>query len=110
MISCSFFGTTSSHKIEARLREARRIKTIFQLVAISSNTNNFGLNNFVFMARSGESWRGLKSSQYARQRVGDEFSFNHDRARGLGSMGFECPSQLPNAPVNVIAEIFGEQP
>jgi len=105
-----FFASTTSCKIEKRLRDARRAKTVFRLVAISSNTNSFGLNNFVFMARTGEAWAGMKSAQYARQKVGNEFSFNHDRARGLGSMGFECPGQLPNAPAHVIEEIFGEQP
>jgi len=80
----------------------------FIIAAISSNTNSFGLNQFVFVAQTGEAWTGLANKIYCRHKQGDVLALPEDRGIGLSQHGFECPDQIPEpAPQNVVAEVWG---
>jgi len=78
----------------------------FIIMAISSNTNSFGLNQFVFVSRSGEAWIGLTSKLYCRHNQGDVITLPEDCAAELSRLGFECPYKLPDAPQEVIDEAW----
>ena len=80
--------------------------THFKLVAISSNTNSFGLNQYIFLAPSGEAWCGCKYKPCCNLKEGDFVTLPKDRAAGLSSLGFEVPMEMPNPPRNVIEEAF----
>jgi len=85
------------------------MKDSFKLVAISANTNSFGLNNYVFVSPTGESWRGLRARKYCRYEEGAFITLPENRADGLSRAGFECPGRRPNAPAKVLKEIFGTE-
>lgn len=80
--------------------------TQFKVAAVSSNTNSFGLNQFVFMSRDGEAWTGLKSKLYSREKEGDLVNLPENREVGLSRLGFECPMQIEYAPDAVVEEVF----
>lgn len=81
----------------------------FKVAAISSNTNSFGLNRFVFVARDGEAWAGHKAKQYAAFKQGQVVVLEAPVNRTLTERGFEIPERLsPDCPPDVVEEIWGK--
>lgn len=72
----------------------------FKVVAKSSNTNSFGLHQFVVVAPDGECYK-IHGSMYVNKGVGDLV----ERAGGV-FRGFEMPEKQENCPEPVLAEIF----
>jgi hypothetical protein len=80
----------------------------FKVAAISSNTNSFGLNRFVFVARDGEAWAGHKAKQYVSLQQGQVVLLETPFNRALTERGFEIPERLsPDCPPGVVKEIWG---
>jgi hypothetical protein len=77
----------------------------FKVVAISSNTNSFGLHNVVLMSKSGEAWQ-VYSSDFHLPTRGQVFDFPNQNIGELVSHGWECPTQLPKAPKEVVKEVW----
>ena len=78
------------------------------MAAISSNTNSFGLNRFVFVARDGEAWAGHKAKQYAREQEGQIVLLVAPFNVALAKQGYEIPERLsPDCPPAVLKEIWG---
>lgn len=69
--------------------------TNYTVVAVSSNTNSFGLHSILILSASGEGWELLKSSDLPK--AGDEFKF--ETLNGTLVLprfhSYECPRQLP---------------
>ena len=81
----------------------------FKMAAISSNTNSFGLNRFVFVARDGEAWAGHKGKQYASLKQGQIVLLKTPVNRTLAERGFEIPERLsPDCPSGAVEEIWGK--
>ena len=78
------------------------MKTIkeFKVVAKSSNTNSFGLHQFVVVAPDGECYK-IHGSMYVGKEVGDLVQKENG-----GFRGFEMPLKQDNCPEPVLAEIF----
>jgi len=81
--------------------------TNFKVAAVSSNTNAFGLHQFIFLAEDGTCWTACKNKQYARHKFGDIVPLGEDPGQTLSSMGYEIPQQKEQAPQGVIEEVFG---
>jgi hypothetical protein len=72
----------------------------FKVVAKSSNTNSFGLHQFVVMATDGEAYK-IHGSMYVKKDRGDIVP----RIDGA-FIGFEMPEKLDNAPEEVVKAVF----
>lgn len=89
--------------------QTRGIRKRFKVAAVSSNTNAFGLNRFLFVARDGETWAGHKAKQYARVKHGNVVELEAPFGRALTELGFEIPERVsPDCPPVVVQEIWGK--
>jgi hypothetical protein len=75
----------------------------FRVAAVSSNTNSFGLFQHVLVHESGEAWVG-HASQLNRKEKGSDIQL---ATNNFAEHGFEIPNRLPDAPAEVLSEIFG---
>lgn len=86
--------------------------TLFKVVAVSKNTNSFGLHGMVLIARTGEAWE-VGVNQLGVREVGhfvpDE-RINGARcvedSRKFHGFNYEIPRRLPDAPPNVVEEVW----
>ena len=78
------------------------MKTIkeFKVLAKSSNTNSFGLHQFVVLSTDGECYK-IHGSMYVNKDKGDIVQQTDGRF-----IGFEMPEKMPKAPEGVIKEVF----
>ena len=82
----------------------------FKIAAISSNTNSFGLNRFVFVAQDGEAWAGHRAKQYAPVKQGQVIRLETPINHSLIKLGFEIPERLePDCPPGAVEEIWGKR-
>jgi hypothetical protein len=90
----------------------------FKVASISSNPNSFGLYGHILVAEDGESWQvgrsrsGTSPKSWVQGEVIDAPLMN-DPVRHINSPAWqelhcEIPQRLPDAPPNVIAEIWGK--
>lgn len=86
----------------------------FKVATISSNTNSFGLNGVILMARDGEAWEAATycmGEGFALLK-GDIVNLPVDengrivRWVSLLQRTFEIPRQLPKAPAKVVREVW----
>ena len=86
----------------------------FRVIAVSENTNSFGLHQFIAVAKSGEAYKLHTGTIYKpkkgqditiRQTILDDGKITFNEVIG---MGIEMPEALPNAPKEVLEEIFAE--
>jgi hypothetical protein len=93
--------------------------TTFKVVAISSNRNSFGLRGMVLMAKNGVVYQ-VGTNDLNAKSVGDEVHVpcNWDGVDADGipqiehhfhQFGWEIPERLPDAPDNVIDEVWGDR-
>ena len=100
------FGPTAEHLewLRATLPKSKD----FTVIAVSSNTNSFGLKSILLLAEDGEGWEILKSPY-----GGDELPKQGDTVQGVGDRfncgTYECPRQLsthtPKKSREIIAEV-----
>ena len=86
----------------------------FRIVAISSNSNSFGLHGVVLVAEDGEAWEiGIslsyinnysKGSVIKQERTQNEFGITVSKQ--FVGVSYEIPRELQTAPKDVVAEIF----
>jgi len=90
-------------------------KTPFIVAAVSENTNSFGLHSVIMIARSGTAFQVLQNS-FNKLDEGTVKNINtkcdeegevlsYDFTTSLD--GAECPSQLGNAPREIVSEAWG---
>lgn len=86
------------------IHEARAAKS-FTVIAVSSNTNSFGLKSIILVAEDGEAWEILKSA-YSEPlpKRGDTIK----RAGGVFAIGCECPRRLADSFPAVAKKIIAE--
>jgi hypothetical protein len=86
----------------------------FRVVAVSDNTNSFGLHQFVAVAKDGEGYK-LHTCYLYKPKKGDDITivFNLDEKTGRRSfkevvgMGIEMPEKIGiPAPKEVLEEIY----
>ena len=79
----------------------------FKVASVSDNANSFGLRGHVLIAEDGEAWEVGITGQFA-QKKGDVVRINLDRNDELdwAFFGAELPRKLPNAPRNVVNEVW----
>jgi hypothetical protein len=85
--------------------------TLFKVAAVSSNANSFGLRGMVLMARTGEAWQVGVNHLNVKQvghLVSGELIGEGGRYEGrqFYGMEYEIPKKLPNAPSNVVEEVW----
>jgi hypothetical protein len=98
-------GVLPNHK---KSRNPVRTAKHFMVVAVSGNTNSFGLYGMVLMTRSGEAWE-VGASKHVLKKKGDLVRVPCTK-RGepeWALKGFEIPRRLPKPPAKVIAEVWG---
>ena len=83
---------------------------LFKVVAVSQNTNSFGLFGHILLAGDGEAWQAAAGSMYRRKR-GDVFTLSYHpdlpgRYLNCGQLGFEIPERLKDAPPEVVQEVW----
>lgn len=86
----------------------------FKIVAVSSNTNSFGLNQIVLVSRTGEGWAVCKSLYIPEERQrwshGNVINVPTDETltdRDWHLLGVEIPRRLsPDAPPKALREIW----
>lgn len=79
----------------------------FKVASVSDNANGFGLRGHVLVAEDGEAWEVGITGQFARKQ-GETVRLNLDREGqpDWAFFGAEIPRKLPNAPRNVVNEIW----
>ncbi len=77
---------------------------LFKVVAVSSNTNSFGLHGVIMIAQDGEAWKAAHG-QLQLPKQGDTLRID---PTAWGASGFEIPEKLPQPPAEVIAEAWGK--
>jgi hypothetical protein len=86
------------------IHEARAAKS-FTVIAVSSNTNSFGLKSIILLAEDGEAWEILKSAYSdPLPKRGDTIK----RAGGVFAIGCECPRRLADSSPAVAKKIIAE--
>ena len=81
----------------------------FVVASRSSNVNAFGHHGLILMARDGEAWevsRYLYAEDFAKTAKGCVLTFPIVNGRPQFT-GCEIPRRLPDAPANVVAEVWG---
>jgi hypothetical protein len=87
-----------------KIHEARTAKS-FTVIAVSSNTNSFGLKSIILVAEDGEAWEILKSAYSdPLPKQGDTIK----RAGGVFAIGCECPRRLSDSTPAVAKKIITE--
>lgn len=74
----------------------------FIVAAVSSNRNAFGLTGLILIAPNGEAWQVGASDLHVKAMGSTIIVHNHD----FGTLGFEIPERLPNAPESVVKEVW----
>lgn len=72
----------------------------FTVIAVSANTNSFGLKSIIILAADGEAWQLLQSA-YGTTPLperGDVLSFKLASVRPQFGSTYECPAPLPPTP------------
>jgi hypothetical protein len=79
----------------------------FKVLAVSSNTNSFGLYGIVMVARDGTAYE-VGANYLNKKNVGDEIvvSLSDTGRGGFAELGFEIPRQLPKAPGKIVKAIW----
>lgn len=78
----------------------------FRVAGVSQNTNSFGLREMLLVSRCGKGMRVLANSLNVRT-AGDTITLDAADLPGSASwQSFECPRVLPDAPVDVVAEVW----
>lgn len=86
----------------------------FKVVAVSSNSNSFGLRQIVLVAKSGVAFKACASYMNLPKKdstvnvpvlVKNEIVVGYD----LAALGYELPERMDNCPAPVLAEIFPEK-
>lgn len=90
------------------------VQNKFRVIAVSTNTNSFGLHRFIAVAKSGEAY-ALHTGTIYKPNKGDDIvieQFITESGRTsfkeVKGMGIEMPEKMPVAPKEVLMEIFGE--
>lgn len=90
----------------------REYSNKFKVCAVSSNTNSFGLYQFVIIARNGEAYKA-HASYYNVPKKGDELFVpiitdkeGNVVGHNLSKLGYEMPSKLDKAPKEVVNECW----
>lgn len=80
----------------------------FKIAAISSNTNSFGLKEFIMGAQNGTTYKACKYNSIGYFKVGDivEVPVNENLIPQFGMRGFEIPRKVDNCPPKVVKEIW----
>jgi hypothetical protein len=76
------------------------------VVAVSSNTNSFGLAGVILMARDGRTWEVGHCQHPEAWAKGQRISVSLDLQGAPIFMGCEIPRRLPDAPQPVINEVW----
>jgi len=94
-------------------QEPRSFTKEFKVVAVSSNTNSFGLRGVVLVAKDGEAWQGGVSHLYVPKQGDIIRLIFREKSQGeleaYPQFPFNCeiPERLPDAPAEVVKEAFG---
>lgn len=90
----------------------------FKVASISSNPNSFGLHGHIMVAEDGESWqvgRTVSGSYPASWQKGQvvevplkDDPIRHITAPAWDEIHCEIPERMPDAPANVVAEVWGK--
>jgi hypothetical protein len=79
----------------------------FKVASVSENTNSFGLRGHIFIAEDGEAWEAGANTVNGLKK-GDTVKVFLDRSDepDFTYLGFEIPRKLPDAPRNVVNEVW----
>lgn len=83
----------------------------FRVVAVSDNTNAFGLYGVVLVARDGEAWQvGLNHLRVQSFSRGSDVTIRVNGPERLWhEIGAEIPERIEDAPKEVLEEVYGEK-
>lgn len=84
----------------------------FTVIAVSSNTNSFGLRQFVAVSKCGYGFKACANSlnvPKANEVINVPFNFNDDGTPVFkyGAKGYELPEILTPVPTDVLNAVFG---
>ncbi len=79
---------------------------IFTVVAVSKNTNSFGLHSIIILAKDGTGWQLLKSSDLPK--AGDDLTFEIENGHLVLPRfhSYECPTNLPRLEAKQAAKLI----
>lgn len=82
------------------------MKITLTVVAVSKNTNSFGLHSIILLAKDGRGWQLLKSSELPK--AGDDLTF--EIVNGKLALprfhSYECPTELPKLEAKQAAKLI----
>jgi hypothetical protein len=103
-----------SYRGDKQQRYTSYVKT-FRVVAISSNTNSFGLKQVILMAPDGITFKACKYGPFIPSKGSDlSIDTKVDNETGqatynFAAAGFEIHEKMPNAPQKVRQEVFNNK-
>lgn len=71
------------------------MKITLTVVAVSKNTNSFGLHSIICLAKDGTGWQLLKSSDLPKAGDDLEFEVVNGHLKFPRFHSYECPTNLP---------------
>lgn len=81
---------------------------LFKVAAVSSNTNDFGLYAVILIGADGEAWR-VAANNLNVKKAGEILTValaGPRHRRVWETFGFEIPMRLPEAPLQVVREVW----
>jgi hypothetical protein len=78
----------------------------FTVVAVSKNSNPFGLHSIILLAKDGTGWQLLKSSDLPK--AGDDLAFGIENGKLVLPRfhSYECPTELPKLEAKQAAKLI----
>lgn len=107
-------GTTLGTRVDGIAavlqREFCQSQETFVLASISKNTNSFGLNGYIFVAKSGETWECAGARNHLKYEMLDKVVVPlKNGVPNWSSLGFEIPTRRPqDAQPDVIEALWGK--
>lgn len=73
----------------------------FKVIAVSENTNSFGLHQMILVAQDGETWKVASNAIRVKEK-GDVIILD----KSWSHLGFEIPEQIDDAPNQIIKSVW----
>ena len=84
----------------------------FKTVAVSDNTNSFGLKQGVFVSKGGVVFKACANYLNMPKQGEDIFvpyTDDYSKKHNFSAKGFEIPEKMDNAPLAMVKEIWGKE-
>ena len=90
------------------MEKLKKVYKYFKVVAVSENTNSFGLYGVVLLAKDGVAYQAGHSGFLVPSQGSDVAIEIIKSGLNWGGAGFEIPEKKPSAPPEVVEQVWGK--